>query len=70
MDQNQLCHTSDECELFDGRYKLILIEEALEKEYSGCEKCLANEYLGSVDIVDGNVVYYEEILVIEANPVG
>ena len=68
MDKNKLCHTTDECEAFEGRYTLLTVDDALEKKYSACEKCGADDYLGSINVVGGEVVYYEEITVVESNP--
>ena len=74
MDKNKLCHTSDECEAFEGRYSLITLADALEKKYSGCEKCFAHLYLAveeaaapdSTTAADGTV-YYENITVVEVS---
>lgn len=71
-DENGLCHTSDECEHFEGAYTLISLADALEQELSGCASCFADEYLSkraaapAEGRTDGNVVYYEDILVVEA----
>ena len=45
QDNNKLCHTSDECDAFSGRYTLVLRDRALEKGYTGCTACGADEYL-------------------------
>ena len=45
MDENGLCHTSDECAKFQGEYTLILRDEALSGGKTGCPDCGANEYL-------------------------
>ena len=45
MDEDKLCHTSDECERFQGSYTLILRDDALEQGLKGCPLCGANEYL-------------------------
>ena len=45
MDEDDQCHTTDECPSFNGKYKLIPRDEALEAGHTGCEMCYANEYL-------------------------
>ena len=45
MDENSLCHTSDECTEFKGAYTLILRDDALARELKGCPLCGGNEYL-------------------------
>lgn len=45
MDANKLCHTSDECDVFEGKYTLILRDDALEQALTGCSKCGGSEYL-------------------------
>jgi len=45
MDEDSLCHTTDECPSFNGKYKLIPRDEALEAGYTGCAMCYASEYL-------------------------
>lgn len=45
MDQNNLCHTSDTCDVFVGQYQLILRDDALEQERIGCAECGGDEYL-------------------------
>lgn len=45
MDENGLCHTSDDCELFKGGYTLLLRDDALAQGKNGCSVCGANEYL-------------------------
>lgn len=45
MDEDGLCHTSDECEKFNGNYTLIERNDALTQGKSGCPDCGADEYL-------------------------
>ncbi len=45
MDEDGLCHTSDECAKFKGAYTLIERDEALEAGKAGCPDCGADEYL-------------------------
>lgn len=45
MDGDQLCHTSDECEYFSGKYSLILRQDAIAEAFQGCPHCFAQEYL-------------------------
>lgn len=45
VDENEACHTTDECSLFSGNYTLIPRDEALENGLSGCIECSADEYL-------------------------
>ena len=45
MDEDGLCHTSDECAKFKGAYTLIERDKALEEGKSGCPDCGADEYL-------------------------
>ena len=47
QDIDGLCHTSDECEAFNGQYSLILRDDALEQGCAGCKICKAAEYLFS-----------------------
>lgn len=45
MDEEETCHTTDECPSFSGKYTLIPRDEAYEAGYTGCITCSANEYL-------------------------
>ena len=55
LDEDGLCHTSDECAEFSGDWTLIPRDEALEAGYAGCAACGADEYL-----IPGTVVDYPE----------
>lgn len=45
MDEQSVCHTTDECPSFTGQWTLIPRDEALEAGHTGCIVCAANEYL-------------------------
>lgn len=45
MDADSICHTSDECENFNGDYTLIPVGDALEQGMTGCPYCGAEVYL-------------------------
>ena len=45
MDENSLCHTSDECEAFQGSFKLIPVDDARSQNLEGCPDCGADAYL-------------------------
>lgn len=45
MDETGLCHTTDECLSFEGKYTLITREDALAAGATGCKLCGADEYL-------------------------
>ncbi|MBQ7263138.1 MAG: hypothetical protein IJR14_05400 [Synergistaceae bacterium] len=45
MDENGLCHTTDACESFAGKYTLILRDDALAQGLPACPDCGAEEYL-------------------------
>lgn len=45
MDEDGLCHTTDECAKFNGAYTLIEREDALEQGLTGCPDCGGDEYL-------------------------
>ena len=47
MDENDLCHTTDECASFVGDYHFILRNDALEQGLAACSDCGANEYFTS-----------------------
>lgn len=72
MDENGLCHVSDECTRFEGGYTLISLEDARKQALTGCAECFADEYLpnagGIVATKNGDVVYYENITVVEVAP--
>lgn len=55
QDENGLCHTSDECADFEGRWTLIPRDDALADGLTGCAVCGADEYL-----VPGTEVVYPE----------
>lgn len=54
-DENGLCHTSDGCEAFQGKYSLVPRDEALNQGAKGCAACGADEYL-----IPGTEVNYPE----------
>ena len=45
MDEDGLCHTTDDCEGFNGQYTLILRDDALAQGLAACPDCGAEEYL-------------------------
>lgn len=45
MDEDGLCHTSDECAKFNGAYTLLQRDDALSQGLAGCPDCGADEYL-------------------------
>ena len=45
LDDTGLCHTSDECASFSGKYTLITRDDALAQGLAGCPDCGAGEYL-------------------------
>ena len=45
LDENKVCHTSDECAAFSGKYSLIARDDALAQALTGCPDCGATEYL-------------------------
>ena len=45
IDENNLCHTSDECANFVGDFNFILIDDAIEQGLSACPLCGAEQYL-------------------------
>lgn len=55
QDESKLCHTTDECADFKGQYTLILRDDALAQEMSGCTLCGADQYL-----IKGTSVHYLE----------
>ena len=55
MDEQGICHTSDECLSFEGQWTLIARDEALEARYIGCKVCGADEYL-----IPNTIVEYPE----------
>lgn len=56
-DENKLCHVSDECSAFSGRFTLILRDDALADELLGCTVCKADEYL-----LPNSIINYDDIL--------
>ena len=52
MDDQHICHTSDECASFSGGWTLVPRDEALEAGYAGCPDCGADEYLQPNTIVE------------------
>ena len=52
MDEFKKCHTSDECSAFEGKYTLILRDEALVQGLVGCDKCGGSEYLLANTTID------------------
>ena len=52
MDEFKKCHTSDECSAFEGKYTLILRDEALAQGLVGCDKCGGSEYLLANTTID------------------
>lgn len=55
MDEDGLCHTSDECPSFTGDWTLVERDQALADGRSGCVVCGADEYL-----VKNSIVNYPE----------
>lgn len=55
MDEQEICHTSDECTAFDGDWTLIPRDDALSEGYKGCEVCGADEYL-----IENTIITYSE----------
>ena len=45
QDAGEVCHTSDECPAFEGKWTLVIRDEALESGCTGCKVCGADEYL-------------------------
>lgn len=45
VDEDQVCHVSDECEYFAGQYTLLDRDEALEQGLTACAHCGAADYL-------------------------
>ena len=45
IDENQLCHTSDECANFAGEYNFILIDDAVSQGLTACTECGASQFL-------------------------
>lgn len=45
IDENEICHVSDECAAFNGQWRLMTASEAVEKGYAACPECGAAEYL-------------------------
>lgn len=45
VDEGQRAHLSDECELFNGNWQLMSVEDALEAGCSGCSGCGSDQYL-------------------------
>lgn len=52
QDETALCHTSDDCPAFTGKYTLVIRDEALAAGMNGCTVCYANEYLEPNTIID------------------
>ena len=51
-DEFNRCHTSDACTGFEGKYMLVLRDDALEQGLAACDKCGAQEYLAPNTIID------------------
>ena len=51
-DEDAICHVSDECENFKGRYTLIERDAALEQGLTACDKCGAEDYLIPYTTID------------------
>lgn len=45
IDENSLCHTSDECANFAGEFNFILIDDAIEQGLTACPLCGADTFL-------------------------
>ncbi len=45
IDENEICHVSDECAAFNGQWRLMTASEAAEKGYATCAECGAAAYL-------------------------
>ncbi|MBQ8110443.1 MAG: hypothetical protein IJ124_09825 [Clostridia bacterium] len=45
LDENDVCHTSDECASFSGKFKLLSRDDALAQALDACPDCGAAEYL-------------------------
>ena len=45
VDEKSVCHTSDECASFSGKYTLIARDTALAQGLAACPDCGAAEYL-------------------------
>ena len=45
VDDDKVCHTSDECKQFKGNYQLVPRDDALKQGLTGCPDCGADEYL-------------------------
>lgn len=52
MDADKLCHTSDTCSEFNGKYTLVLRDAALAEGLSGCASCGGSEYLVPNTLID------------------
>lgn len=61
MDEDKLCHTSDECAQFKGSYTLILRDDALTEGLSGCPDCGADEYLVPNTILDPSLAEIDKL---------
>lgn len=57
QDAQDLCHTSDLCSAFSGKYRLVLRDDALAAGFSGCTECHADEYL-----VPNTLINAEDVL--------
>ena len=44
LDENDLIHTTDECEDFEGGWRLIPLSEAIAADYALCDTCRADDY--------------------------
>ena len=45
VDQNNCFHTSDECEFFQGQYRLLTLEDAVAQGMTACMDCGASQYV-------------------------
>ncbi|MEE1199436.1 MAG: hypothetical protein U0L09_02180 [Christensenellales bacterium] len=48
QDESGLCHTTDECDGFNGRWTLVPLKDALAEGLKGCPDCGGQEYLTQV----------------------
>lgn len=55
MDEDGLCHTTDDCEGFNGQYTLILRDDALSQGLAACPDCGAEEYLMPNTVLAGTL---------------
>ena len=54
VDGKGLCHTTDACSSFTGKYSLVTRDDALARGLDGCPDCGATEYLVPGTVLAGN----------------